>query len=53
MIYKRLPDIDFPWSYENLLDLPIFMKEHIYKILDEFIEEEKTKMNSLKNTIGR
>ena len=39
-MYKRLPNIEFPWEYTELQGLPIFMKEEIYKILDEFIEEE-------------
>jgi len=47
MIYKRLPDIEFPWSYDELLDLPLFMKDHVYKVLDEFIEDEKLKRNNL------
>jgi len=39
--YKRLQEIPFPWEFEKLLKLPIFMREEIYRNLDEFIEEEK------------
>jgi hypothetical protein len=48
MIYKRLDNIPFPWEFEKLLKLPVYMKEEIYKQLDEFIEEEKKKMQSMK-----
>ena len=40
MMYKRLPDIEFAWDYNELQALPIFMREEIYQILDEFVEEE-------------
>ena len=52
MQYKRLPNIEFPWGYQELLELPIFMKEHIYHNLNEFIEEEKKNMSTLQNKIN-
>jgi hypothetical protein len=47
--YKRIQDIPFPWEYEKLLKLPIFMKEEIYKYLDEFLEEEKKFRSQMQN----
>jgi hypothetical protein len=49
MIYQRLESIPFPWKFEDLLKLPIYMKEEIYKVLDEFIEEEKKQMQKMKS----
>jgi len=46
MNYKRLQDIEFPWAYKELLELPVFMKEDIYRTLNEFIEQEKKKRES-------
>jgi len=49
MQYKRLPNIEFPWNYQELMELPIFLKDHIYRNLDEFIEEEKKNMATLQH----
>ena len=49
MLYKRLKDIEFPWTYNELMDLPIFMKEEAYKNMDEFIEEENKMLKKLQN----
>jgi hypothetical protein len=51
MNYSRVPDLPFSWSYEELQSLPLFMREHIYKILDEFIEQEKQNKAKMKNQI--
>ncbi len=47
MSYKRAPDLPFPWSYSELLSLPVFMIQHIYEILDEFLEEDKQKYDAI------
>ena len=47
MSYKRLADIEFPWNYEELLSLPIFMREEAYRVMDEFIEEERKAMQQM------
>jgi hypothetical protein len=47
MMYKRIPDLSFDWSYEELMNLPLFMIHHIYETLDEFIEEMKQRANSI------
>ncbi len=47
MSYKRIPDLPFPWSYEDLMKLPIFMIHHIYETLDEFIEIDKQKYDTM------
>ena len=52
MIYKRTPDSTFPWNYEDLMNLPLFMINHIYETLDEFIEEDKQNYNTMKNKMG-
>jgi hypothetical protein len=52
MTYKRLPNIDFPWTYDELLKLPIFMKDHVYRIMDEFIDEEQKHIDKLQKKIG-
>ena len=49
MNYKSLTDIPFPWEFKDLMKLPLFMIEEIYKNLDKFIEEEKKKINTLRN----
>jgi len=49
MIYSKLPDINFPWNYQELMNIPIFMKEEVYKAMDEFIEEEKKNNQILRN----
>ena len=49
MNYKSLKDIPFPWEFKDLMKLPLFMIEEIYRVLDEFIEEEKKRINTLKN----
>jgi len=49
MSYKSLKDIPFPWEFKDLMKLPLFMIEEIYRVLDEQIEEEKKRINSLKN----
>ncbi len=49
MSYKRVPDMPFPWSYEDLMALPLYMIHHIYEMLDEFIEEDKQKYNAMSN----
>lgn len=51
MLYKRLPEIPFPWEFENLMKLPLFMREEIYSQLDEFIEEEKKRQQEMKQRI--
>ncbi len=47
MSYKRVPDLPFPWSYEDLMDLPLFMIYHVYEMLDEFIEEDKQRFAAI------
>jgi hypothetical protein len=47
MSYKRIKEIGFSWEYEDLMALPIFIKEEIYRTLDEFLEEEKQLMNKM------
>jgi len=49
MSYKRISELGFAWTYEELLALPIFMKEEIYRTLDEFLEEEKQIMDKAAN----
>jgi hypothetical protein len=44
MVYSDLPNINFPWTYNELIDMPLFSIEVIYKKLDERIEREKQKM---------
>jgi hypothetical protein len=44
MVYSDLPNINFPWTYNELIDMPLFSIEAIYKKLDERIEREKQKM---------
>ena len=41
MDYKSLKEIPFPWDFKDLMKLPIFMIEEIYRYLDQKIEEEK------------
>ncbi len=52
MSYKRVPDLPFSWSYEELMSLPLFMIHHIYEMLDEFIETDKQKYNTVTNQMG-
>ncbi len=52
MSYKRVQDIAFPWSYEELLSMPLFMIYHIYEMLDEFIEIDKQKQNAASSSFG-
>ncbi len=47
MSYKRIPELPFPWSFEELMDLPMFMINHIYEMLDEFIEQDKQKFATM------
>jgi len=49
MSYKRIQEIGFSWQYEEILALPIFMREEIYRTLDEFLEEERQAMEQTKN----
>jgi len=49
MSYKRIQEIPFPWDFEDLQKLPLFMREDIYKQLDEFIEEEKKLRQQMQN----
>ena len=43
LYYKNHEDINFQFSYEELLNFPIFMIYDIYKFYDELIEaKEKT-----------
>jgi len=49
MIYNRLPDLDFAWSYDEIQAMPLFMKEEVYTVMDEFIEQEKKKAQELRN----
>jgi len=44
MLYSSLPGIIFPWTYNDLIELPLFMIHHIYFKLDEDIEREKKKI---------
>lgn len=46
MSYKRISDIPFPWEYQNLMNLPLFMIEHIYQMLDQYIEQDKQRANA-------
>ncbi len=52
MTYKRLPDIPFPWDYKELINLPLFMIEHIYHIMDTYIEQDKQRVNASQNKIS-
>ncbi len=52
MSYKRVPDLPFPWSYEELMQLPLFMIYHVYEMLDEFIELDKQQYNIISNKLG-
>lgn len=52
MSYKRAPDLPFPWSYEELMDLPLYMIYHIYEMLDEFLEIDKQKYNNVSTNLG-
>jgi hypothetical protein len=52
MSYKRVQELGFSWSYEELLALPVFIREEIYRTLDEFLEEEKQIMEKAKNGVG-
>lgn len=52
MLYKRLKDIEFPWTYEQLMKLPIFMKEEAYRNMDEFIEEDNKMMKAMQKRGG-
>jgi len=52
MSYKRVPDLAFPWSYKELMALPLFMIYHIYEMQDEFIEIDKQKYNSMSTQYG-
>jgi hypothetical protein len=47
MLYKKLQTINLPWTYEELMLLPIFMKEEIYANMDEFIEQENKSMQQM------
>jgi len=47
MTYSRIPDIEMPWTYKELMALPIFMKEEVYKMMNEFIEEKKKQQQAL------
>ena len=48
MAYKRLKDIPFEWNYKELMHMPLFMIDHIYHSMDQFIEEDKQRMNASK-----
>lgn len=48
-MYKRVRDVPLPWTYEDIMDLPVFMKEQIYKNMDEFIEEENKALAAAQN----
>jgi len=50
MDYKSLADIPFPWEYEKLMKLPLFMINEIYRYLDQRIEEEKRRRQNLQNS---
>jgi len=40
-----------PWSYKDLQMLPIFMREDIYKTMDEFVEKEKAAIQNAKQQL--
>ena len=47
LFYKNYPDIDFPFSYEEYLNLPLFMIKDAHEFMDELIKkkEEQHKEN--------
>ncbi len=47
MLYSRLKDIKFSWTYDQIMSVPIFMKEQIYQTMDEFIEEENKAIKAM------
>jgi hypothetical protein len=47
MLYKKATEVAFDWKFEDLMNLPIFMIHHIYEVLDEFIEEDKKRYQSI------
>ena len=49
MSYKRVSELDFPWSFEDLQKLPIFMKEEIFNVLDEFLKQETANRQAVQN----
>ncbi len=52
MSYKRIPELPFPWGYEELLSLPLYMINHIYRTLDDFLEEDKQKYKNMSSGLG-
>lgn len=45
--YKNIEGVNFPWSYEDLMKLPLFMIQEIYTQIDkqaEIVLERKRKM---------
>ncbi len=52
MSYKRIPDLPLSWSFDELMNLPLFMIHHIYEMLDEFIEADKQRNNAISNQNG-
>jgi len=48
IVYKNLGDINLPWDFKDLMDLPLAMIETIYDQMDELIEKETEKMRNLK-----
>jgi hypothetical protein len=52
MYYKARSDLPLAWSFQDLLKLPIFMKEEIYSVLDEIAKERDKQMGSLVNGLN-
>jgi hypothetical protein len=48
-MYKRAKDLAFDWEYEDLMNLPLYMIYHIYQVLDEFVEEDKKRHQTMIN----
>ncbi len=46
MSYKNSQDIAFPWDYDDLMKLPLFMIEHIYQMMDQQLEENKKRYDA-------
>ncbi len=51
MFFKSIEQLNFSWTYNELIELPIFMSETIYDKAEKDIEKIKQKNQILKNKI--
>ena len=52
MYYKARKDLPLAWDFDDLIAMPIFMKNEVYKILDEIMEEQKKLQHTQENPLA-